>query len=79
MFILAIIGIMWFFFAVFPSSPVYYQVPVSITGKVYASSMLVLISSRVILGSEETPPTQVSSVMIFRTASANINDSAIGI
>ena len=76
MFIPAVIGVMWFFLAVLPSSPGYYQVPVSITGKVYANSMLVLISSRVILGSEETL-TRVGSVMIFRTASANIDNSAI--
>ena len=76
MFIPVVIGIMWFFLAVFPTSLGYYQVPVSITGKVYANSMLVLICSQVPLGSEEMPPTVVSA-MIFCTASTNIKDSAI--
>jgi hypothetical protein len=45
------------------------------TGKVYANSMLVLINSRMLLGSEETP-LAVGSVMRFRTASANSKDDS---
>ncbi|KIM36681.1 hypothetical protein M413DRAFT_31517 [Hebeloma cylindrosporum] len=74
----AIIGIVAFFLAVLPNSPGYYQVPVSIIGKVYANSMLVLLNSRMLLRSnhEETPPMNVT-VMRFRTASHNSNDDAI--
>jgi hypothetical protein len=55
-----------------------YQVPMVIIGKVYANSMLVLINSRMVLGSEETQtiPT-VISVLRFGTAPANLADSAI--
>ena len=47
-----------------------------IIGKVYANSMLVLINSRMVLGSKEaqTPPT-VMSVLRFGTAPADPEDS----
>jgi len=47
-----------------------------IIGKVYANSMLVLINSRMVLGSDETPST-VISVLRFGTAPTNLADSAI--
>ena len=49
-----------------------------IIGNVYANSMLVLINSRMVLGSEETQaPSMVISVLRFGTAPANPTDSAI--
>lgn len=73
----AVIGIVAFFLAVLPNSPGYYQIPVSIIGKVYANSMLVLLNSRMLLHSnhERTPSMNVT-VMRFRTASHNSNDDA---
>ena len=47
-----------------------------IIGKVYANSMLVLINSRMVLGSEETPSTIVS-VVRFATEQANDKDIAV--
>jgi hypothetical protein len=55
-FIAAVIGIVSFTLAVFPSDSLYFEVPMGIIGKVYANSMLVLINSRMVLGSEETQP-----------------------
>jgi hypothetical protein len=77
MFISAVIGIIAFSLAISPGdyNLIYYQVPVCIIGKVYANSMLVLINSRMILGSEETQT--VISVLRFGTAPANPEDSAI--
>ena len=66
MFFSAVIGIVAFLLAALPNSPGYYQVPMGITGKVYANSMLVLINNRMLLGSEEIP-SSVSSVMKFHT------------
>ena len=75
MFFLALIGIVSFSLAVFSSHSTYYQVPLVVLGKVYANSMLVLINSRMVLGSEETPTPSVNvSVMRFGTAPANIAD-----
>jgi len=77
MFISAIIGIISFSLAIFPSSS-YYEVPMCIIGKIYANSMLVLINSRVVLGSEEThTPSPVISVLRFGAAPPNPEDSAI--
>lgn len=76
-FISAIIGIISFSLAVIPGSK-YYQVPMCIIGKVYASSMLVLINTRIVFGSEETQAlSRVISVLRFRTAPTNPEDSAI--
>ena len=76
MFILAIIGIVCFSLAFMSSTPnSYYQVPMFIIGQVYANSMLVLINSRTILGSEETPQT-ILSVLKFGTIPANDKYSA---
>jgi len=47
-----------------------------VIGKIYANSMLVLINSRMVLGSEETPST-IMSVLKFATAPANEEDIAI--
>ena len=79
MFISAVIGIVSFSLAVFPSYSiysVYYQVPMGIIGKVYANSMLVLINSRMELGSAETP-SAVISVLRFGTTPVNPADSTI--
>ena len=54
----------------------YYTIPMGIIGKVYANSMLVLINSRMVLGSEETPSTAIS-VLRFRTALTNPEDRAV--
>lgn len=76
MFILAITGIVCFSLAFVSSTPnSYYQVPMFIIGQVYANSMLVLINSRTILGSEETPQT-ILSVLKFGTIPANDKYSA---
>jgi hypothetical protein len=46
--------------------------------KVYSNSMLVLINSRMVLGSEETPTSsKVISILRFGTAPANPTDGAI--
>ena len=57
----------------------YYQVPMGIIGKVYANSMLVLINSRMVLGSVETqtPSTVISALRFSIMAPANPTDSAI--
>jgi len=69
MFFSALIGIVSFSLAVFSSHSTYYQVPMVVLGKVYANSMLVLINSRMTLGSEETrTPSLVISVLRFGTA-----------
>jgi hypothetical protein len=78
MFISAIIGIVSFSLTILPGYSTYYQVPMGIIGKVYANSMLVLINSRMVLGSEETQkPLTVISVLRFGTAPANPTDSVI--
>jgi hypothetical protein len=77
-FISAIIGIISFSLAVLRSDELYFEVPIGIIGKVYANSMLVLINSRMVLGSEETQtPSRVISVVRFGMAPANPQDSAI--
>ena len=76
-FISAVIGIITFVLAFYPKNSLYYAVPMDIIGRVYANSMLVLINSRMILGSEET---MVISVLRFgtdRTAPATLVDSII--
>jgi len=50
---LALIGIICFSLAILPGSPYYYQTAMGIIGKVYANSMLVLLNSRMEIGSEE--------------------------
>ena len=80
MFISAVIGIISFSLAISPGdyNLIYYQVPVCIIGKVYANSMLVLINSRMILGSEEIQtPSAFISVLRFGTTPANTEDSPI--
>jgi hypothetical protein len=78
MFTSAVVGIISFSLAVFPRDSTYYQAPMGIIGKVYANSMLVLINSRMVLGSEETQtPSTVISVLRFGTAPANPTDSVI--
>jgi hypothetical protein len=78
-FISAVIGIVSFLLvALFPHSSTYYKVPMGIIGKVYATSMLVLINSRMLLGSEETQTlSTVASILRFGTIPANPTDSAI--
>ena len=72
----AVIGIVSFSLAMLPKN--YYQTPMGIIGKFYANSMLVLINSRMPLGSEETQtPSTVISVLRFATASEYLVDSAI--
>jgi hypothetical protein len=76
-FISAVIGIISFLLATLsPRSSRYFQVPMEIIGKVYANSMLVLINSRMVLGSAETPST-VISVLRFGTTPTNPADSII--
>ena len=78
MFISAVIGIISFSLTLSPDHSTYYEVPMGIIGKIYANSMLVLINSRMVLGSEETPtPSGVMSALRFGTAPANPTDSAI--
>jgi len=75
-FISAAIGIVSFVLAAFLMDSL--DVPVDIIGKVYANSMLVLINSRMVLGSEETQtPLTVISLLSFGTAPTNPTDSAI--
>ena len=79
-FISAVIGIVCFLLVgLFPySSTTYYQAPMGIIGRAYANSMLVLINSRMVLGSEETPtPSKVISALRFHTAPGNPEDNAI--
>ena len=74
--LIALIGIVNFSMAMLPN--MYCQTPMTIVGKFYASSLLVLINSWMVLGSEETQtPSKVISVLIFSTAPANLADSAI--
>jgi hypothetical protein len=54
----------------------YYLTPMFIIGKIYANSMLALINSRMLLGSEETPSTIISTLK-FATVPANNKDSTI--
>ena len=51
----------------------YYQVPMGVIGKIYANSMLVLINSRMLLRSEETPSTIISAAR-FAMTPANDKD-----
>ena len=57
----------------------YYQVPMGIIGKVYTNSMLVLINSRMVLGSVETQTlsTVISGLRFGVTAAANPTDCTI--
>ena len=71
----AVIGIVSFALAVLPTDVYYYQTPMGIIGKFYANSMLVLINSRMLLGSDEVPSTIISE-MKFGSAPAAANDSA---
>ena len=77
-FISAVIAIISFSLALSPNLSTYYEVPMGIIGKVYANSMLVLINSRMVLGSEEapTPSRKVISTLRFGTAPAHPTDSA---
>lgn len=56
----AVVGIVSFLLAAFPDTPFCYEFLMGAIGKIYASSMLVLLNSRMILGSEETSSTIVS-------------------
>ena len=78
MLIPAIIGILSFSLAMLPND--YYQTPMVIIGKFYGNSMLVLINSRMLLGSEleETLSTILESEAIFTTEPANDEDYARG-
>ena len=69
MLITAIIGIVSFALAILGN---YYQTPMGIIGKFYANSMLVLINSRMLLGSEV--PLTIISVMRFDAAPATAED-----
>jgi len=66
----AVIGIVSFALAMLSNN--YYQTPMGIIGKVYANSMLVLINSRMVLGSEEESLTIIS---VIRFDAAPTNDS----
>lgn len=69
MFIQAVIGVMCFVLTNLPDTPYYYQFPMGVIGKVYATSMLVLINSRMVLDSGEMPmPSTVTSMVRFGTA-----------
>jgi hypothetical protein len=70
MFLLAVVGIVCFLLAVLPATPFCYEFPMGAVGKIYASSMLVLLNSRMILGSEEASSTTVS-VLKFGTMDNN--------
>ena len=72
----AVIGTVCISLANLPGDPYYYQFPMGIIGKVYANSMLALINSRILLGSEETPST-ITSAFNFATVPTNNKDSAI--
>jgi hypothetical protein len=75
-FITAVIGIVSFALAILPGSPYYYQAPMGIIGKVYATSMLVVVNSRMQLGPKETPLRMIS-VLKFGTAPVNNKSGAI--
>jgi hypothetical protein len=77
MFISAAVGTVSFVLAAFPMAS--FDVPVGIIGKVYANSMLVLINSRMVLGSEEkkTPLIVISLLRFDSTVPANSTDRAI--
>jgi hypothetical protein len=72
----AVIGIVSFVLAM-KRYTLYYQTPMGIIGKVYANSMLVLINTRMVLGSEETPSMIIESALELTTIPANNEDSAI--
>lgn len=79
MLISAVIGIVSFVLAIFPSGSLYFEAPMGIIGKIYANSMLVLISSRMVLGSEEPrTPSTVISALKFGTAPANLAEAENG-
>ena len=63
----AIVGIVCFLLAAVPATPFCYEFPMGAIGKIYASSMLVLLNSRMTLGSDETSSTTIS-VMKFGMA-----------
>ena len=69
-FLPAIVGIVCFLLAVLPTQLFCYEFPMGAIGKIYASSMLVLLNSRMILGSKETPSAAIS-VMEFDMAPDN--------
>ena len=71
-----VIGIVCFSLANLPGNPYYYQFPMGIIGKVYANSMLALINSQILLGSEETPLTIISAFN-FATVPTNNRNSMI--
>jgi hypothetical protein len=71
----ALIEILCFALAMLPGNN-YHRVPSSIIGKVYANSMLVLLNSRMVLGSEETPSTFISALR-FGTVPANAKNIVI--
>jgi hypothetical protein len=73
MLIPAVIGIVNFSMAMLPN--MYCQTPMVIIGKFYANSMLVLINSRMLLGSEEAPLTIITAIR-FNAAPVTANDSA---
>jgi len=75
MLIPAVLGIVSFALAM-KRYTLYYQTPMGIIGKVYANSMLVLINTRILLGSEETPSTIISALELT-TVPTNNKDSAI--
>ena len=63
----AVTGVVCFSLSMLPPGHAYYyyQFPTGIIGKVYANSMLVLINSRMLLGSEETSSTIISGFKFF--------------
>jgi len=69
-FLPAVVGILCFLLAAIPTTPFCYEFPMGAIGKIYASSMLVLLNNRMILGSEE-PPSAAISVMKFDMAPNN--------
>lgn len=75
MLIPAVIGIVSFALAM-KQYTLYYQTPMGIIGKVYANSMLVLINTWMVLGSEETPSTIISALELTAVP-ANNNESTI--
>ena len=70
----AVIGIVSFALAMLSNN--YYQAPMGIIGKVYANSMLGLINSRMLLGSEEEPLAIISAIR-FDAAPANDSTAEI--
>ena len=75
MLIPAVVGIVSFSLAVLPPTGNYYQTPMATIGKFYANSMLVLINSRMLLGSEEARLMIISTIG-FDATRATANDSA---